>query len=47
MKHKAGILGSTGSIGKNSLEVIRNLRKEGYDYEVVFLSSNNNISLLQ
>lgn len=47
MKQKAGILGSTGSIGQNTLEVIRNLRREGYNYEVVFLSSNNNISLLE
>ncbi len=47
MKYKVGILGSTGSIGQNSLEVIKNLRNEGFDFEVVFISGNNNISLLQ
>ncbi len=47
MKYKVGILGSTGSIGQNSLEVIKNLRKEGIDCEVVFISGNNSISLLK
>lgn len=47
MKYKVGILGSTGSIGQNSLEVIKNLLNEGYDFEVVFICGNNNISLLQ
>jgi len=47
MKYKVGILGSTGSIGQNSLEVIKNLRKEGIDFEVVFISGNNSISLLK
>ena len=46
MKYRIGILGSTGSIGKNSLEVIRNLRRNNIEFEVVFLSTNNNISLL-
>lgn len=46
MKYKVGILGSTGSIGKNSLEVIKNLQSEGYDFEVIFISGNNNLSLL-
>ena len=47
MKYKVGILGSTGSIGQNSLEVIKNLRNEGIDFEVVFISGNNSISLLK
>ena len=47
MKYKVGILGSTGSIGKNSLEVIKNLQREGYNFEVIFISGNNNLSFLQ
>lgn len=47
MKYKVGILGSTGSIGKNSLEVIRNLRSEGNDFEVIFISGNKNVPLLK
>lgn len=38
------ILGSTGSIGRNSLEVIRNL---GERFRVVYLTANKNIDLLQ
>ncbi len=37
------ILGSTGSIGKNALDVIRNLRR---DYKVVGLSANSRWELL-
>lgn len=47
MKYRVGILGSTGSIGKNSLEVIRNLRRNNVNFEVIFLSTNINIKLLQ
>jgi len=43
MKKRIGILGSTGSIGMNSLFVIKNLISNGCDCEVVFLSSNGNI----
>jgi len=39
-----GILGSTGSIGKNSLEVISNLEK---GYRIVYLTTNKNIELLE
>lgn len=46
MTKKIGILGSTGSIGCNSLEVIRNLRKNNHQIDVVFLSTNSNIKLL-
>ena len=47
MKKRIGILGSTGSIGVNSLVVINNLISNGCDCEVVFLSSNNNVTDLE
>ena len=47
MKKRIGILGSTGSIGVNSLVVINNLISNGCDCEVVFLSSNNNVEDLE
>jgi len=43
---KIGIIGSTGSIGRSTVEVLRNLKKNNFDVEVVFLSANTNISLL-
>ncbi|MCU0373327.1 MAG: 1-deoxy-D-xylulose-5-phosphate reductoisomerase, partial [Ignavibacteria bacterium] len=43
---KIGILGSTGSIGQNSLNVIRNLNKYGYECHVFFLTAYNNIQTL-
>lgn len=43
---KVGILGSTGSIGRNSLEVIDNLNKYGYNIKVAFLTIDRNIDLL-
>ena len=43
MKKKIAILGSTGSIGKSTLEVIR---KDKKNFEVVFLSANNNYKKL-
>lgn len=43
---KIGILGSTGSIGQNSLNVIRNLNKFGYECSVFFLTAFNNIEAL-
>ena len=43
MKKKIAILGSTGSIGQSSLEVLRsNLRK----FEIILLSANSNYSLI-
>ena len=39
MKKKIAILGSTGSIGKNLLEIIN---KDKKNYEVVLLSANKN-----
>lgn len=47
MNKRIGILGSTGSIGCNTLEVINNLNKNGYNCEVVFLSTNNRIEILK
>lgn len=43
---KIGILGSTGSIGINSLEVIKNLNRNGFNIRITFLTSNNRIDLL-
>ena len=39
MKNKIVILGSTGSIGKSTLDVIR---KDKKNFQVVLLSANNN-----
>lgn len=44
MKKKILILGSTGSIGRNTLELIRNDKSS---YEVLGLTGNNNIDLLK
>ncbi|MCI0473984.1 MAG: 1-deoxy-D-xylulose-5-phosphate reductoisomerase, partial [Ignavibacteria bacterium] len=43
---KIGILGSTGSIGQNSLKVIRNLNKYGFECRIYFLTAYNNIEVL-
>jgi len=43
MKKKIAILGSTGSIGKSTLDVIK---KDKKNFEVVFLSANNNYKML-
>ncbi len=43
MKKKIVILGSTGSIGKSTLEIIK---KDKKNFEVVLLTANNNISEL-
>jgi len=43
MKKKIAILGSTGSIGKSTLEVIK---KDKKNFNVVFLSANNNYKKL-
>ncbi len=40
------ILGSTGSIGRNTLEVVRNLNKNSYPVKVKYLSANSNFELL-
>lgn len=43
---KVCILGSTGSIGCNTLNVIRNLINNGYRIEVISLTTNTNIDIL-
>ena len=43
MKKKIAILGSTGSIGKSTLDIIR---KDKKSFEIVFLSANNNYAKL-
>jgi 1-deoxy-D-xylulose-5-phosphate reductoisomerase len=40
------VLGSTGSIGKNTLEVVRNLNRNSYPVSIKYLSANSNSSLL-
>ena len=42
-KKKICILGSTGSIGRTTLEIILKNKK---DFEVALLSGNNNVDLL-
>ena len=44
MKKKIAILGSTGSIGKSTLEIIK---KDKKNFDVVLLSTNKNISELK
>ena len=39
MKHKIAILGSTGSIGKNLLEIIKKNRTQ---FDIVLLTTNQN-----
>lgn len=41
------VLGSTGSIGTQTLDVIENLNRNGYDIKIKALSANKNISLLK
>ena len=43
MKKKIGILGSTGSIGENTVNIIQNNKK---DFDVIFLSTNTNVKKL-
>ena len=43
MKMKIAILGSTGSIGNNTLDIIK---KDKKNFEVIFLSANNNYKKL-
>jgi len=43
MKKKIGILGSTGSIGENTIKIISNNKS---DFNVIFLSTNNNVQKL-
>lgn len=43
---KLGILGSTGSIGCNTIKVIKNLNDNDYNIDVVFLTTNKRIDIL-
>ena len=43
MKKKIAILGSTGSIGQSTLDVIE---KDKKNFDIVFLSANNNYKKL-
>ena len=43
MKKKIGILGSTGSIGENTVKIIHNNKN---DFDVIFLSTNKNVKKL-
>ncbi|NOS86624.1 MAG: 1-deoxy-D-xylulose-5-phosphate reductoisomerase, partial [Ignavibacteria bacterium] len=40
------VLGSTGSIGKNTLEVVRNLNRNSFPVSVKYISANSNVELL-
>lgn len=44
---KLAILGSTGSIGVNALDVVRRLNRAGGRYRVLALSAHSNLALLQ
>ncbi len=48
MRKRTGIaiLGSTGSIGKSSLDVITSMNEHGEDYYVTYLVTNRNVDLL-
>ena len=39
MKKKIAILGSTGSIGKNTIEIIK---KDKKNFDIILLTANNN-----
>ena len=43
MKKKVAILGSTGSIGKTTLEIIR---KDKKNFQIELLTANNNVNEL-
>ena len=43
MKQRIAILGSTGSIGKNLLEIVK---KDKKNYEIILLTANSNYSEL-
>lgn len=45
-KKSIAILGSTGSIGKSTLDVVTSMNQNGEDYSVSYLVTNRNIELL-
>ena len=44
---KLSLLGSTGSIGTQALEVVRNLRTQGEEISVEVLAARSNVKLLE
>ena len=44
MRKKIAILGSTGSIGQSSLDIIR---KNSKDFNIILLSANSNYTLIK
>ena len=44
MKQKIAILGSTGSIGVNTLEIIKSKKK---NYDIILLTAKRNYKLLE
>ena len=44
---KISLLGSTGSIGTQALEVVRNLRAQGEEVRVEVLAAHSNVALLE
>lgn len=43
---RIAVLGSTGSIGRNTLEVVKNLNQNGFPVSVEYLTANSNVKLL-
>lgn len=43
---KIAVFGSTGSIGKNTMEVVRNLNRNGFPVTIKYLTANSNAALL-
>ena len=43
---RIAVFGSTGSIGRNTLEVVRNLNRNGYPVSVEYITANSNSALL-
>ena len=43
---RIAVLGSTGSIGRNTLEVVKNLNQNGFPVSVEYLTTNSNVKLL-
>ena len=44
---KLGIAGSTGNVGKQTLQVIDDLQKMGHDYEIIWLGCHGNIDEIE
>ena len=44
---RLSLLGSTGSIGTQALEVVRNLRAQGEEVQVVALAARSSVQVLE